>query len=232
MSSQVNILLVHGAFSDGSIWSDVMPFLQAAGHHVLAIQLSLLSFSDDVARTKSALASLSGPTLLVGHSYGGMVITGAGTGAQNAIGLIYIAATVPDEGETGQEINGKFPPSEGLQALVPSYEENTVWINPDAFHRVFCADIDPLRASVLAAVQKPTSMDCVTEKVGPPAWEKLPSWYLISEQDKTVPPESQHWMTQRANCTTSTIASSHASLIAYPQKVADFILSAVQESAK
>lgn len=229
MTSNVNILLVHGAFCDGSIWSDVIPFLQEAGHHVLAVQLSLISLSDDIARTKKALASLSGSTLLVGHSYGGMVITGAGTDVSNVTGLVYIAATVPAEGETLLEINAQFPPAESYQSGIPSYGENTIIINPDAFHWAFCEDIDPARSRVLAAVQKPTSIDCFTEKSGPPAWQKLPSWYLISEQDRCINPDCERWMAKRAGSKTSTIASSHASLIAHPREVADLVLTATQE---
>ena len=232
MSSQVNILLVHGAFNDGSIWSDVIPLLQQAEHHVLAVQLSLLSLSDDIARTVKALAWLSGPTLLVGHSYGGMVITGAGTNAPDATGLVYIAGTVPDEGETLVEVNAHFPPAESSQSGIPSYMENTVCIHPDAFHWAFSEDIDPARSRVLGAVQKPTSFNCFMEKSGPPAWKKLPSWYLVSEYDRCINPDCERWMAQRAGATTRSIASSHASLIAHPQEVADFILSAAQESAK
>jgi pimeloyl-ACP methyl ester carboxylesterase len=232
MTSNVNILLVHGAFSDGSIWSDVIPLLQEVGHHVLAVQLSLISLSHDIARTKKALASLSGPTLLVGHSYGGIVITGAGTDVPNVTGLVYVAATVPAEGETLLEINARFPPAEVMQSGIPSYGENTLCINPDAFHRVFSEDIDPALSRVLAAVQKPTNMDCLTQKAGPPAWQKLPSWYLVSEHDRCINPDCERWMAQRAGCKISTIASSHASLIAHAREVADLILTAAQESMK
>jgi pimeloyl-ACP methyl ester carboxylesterase len=232
MTSNVNMLLVHGVCCDGSIWSDVIPLLQEAGHQVLAVQLPLISLADDVARTKSALASLSGPTLLVGHSYGGMVITGAGTDASNATGLVYIAANAPAEGETLLEINAQFPSAEVNQWTVPSYGEHTLSIHPDAFHRVFSQDIDLARSRALAAVQKPTNMDCLTQKAGPPAWQMLPSWYLVSEHDRCIHPDCERWMAQRAGCKTSTIASSHASLIAHAREVADLILTAAQESMK
>ena len=227
-----NIVLVHGAFCDGSIYSDVMPFLQETGHHVLAVQLPLISLSDDIARTKSALASLSGPTLLVGHSYGGMVITGAGTDVPNAVGLVYIAGTVPDEGETLIDINARFLPAASSQSGISSYVENTVWINPDAFHWAFSEDIDPVRSRVLAAAQKPTNLHCFMEKAGPPAWKQLPSWYLLSEQDRCINPDCERWMAQRAGSTLSTIVSSHASLISHAREVADLILAAAQESTK
>ena len=232
MSLRVNIVLVHGAFCDGSIWSDVIPLLQEADYHVVAVQLPLTSLSDDVATTKKALASLSGPTLLVAHSYGGMVITGAGTDAPNVTGLVYIAAPAPDEGETVIEINSKFSPAESWDKGVSSYLENTVCVDPDAFPWAFGADIDPMRTRALAAVQKPTNIDCLTEKSGPPAWQKLPSWYLVSENDRMVNPDCQRWVAQRAGSTTSSIASSHASLIAHPREVANLILAAAQASTK
>jgi hypothetical protein len=161
-----------------------------------------------------------------------MVITGAGTDVPNVTGLVYIAGNVPAEGETLIDLNAKFPPVEVSQWTIPSYEENTAYIDPDAFHRVFGEDIDPARSRALAAVQKPTNMNCLTEKSGPPAWQQLPSWYLISEYDRCINPDCQRWMAQRSGSRTSTIASSHASLLAHPRKVADLILTAAQESAR
>jgi pimeloyl-ACP methyl ester carboxylesterase len=228
MVSRVNIVLVHGAFCDGSIWVEVVPFLQEAGHHVVAVQLPLTSLVDDVATTKKTLASLSGPTLLVGYSYGGMVVTGAGTDAPHVTGLVYIAAFVPAEGETPMDHNNKFPPTASQNKVVPSYLENTIYIDPDSFPQVFAADVDPARARVLAAVQKPTGLGCLTEKSGPPAWQKLPSWYLVSENNKMINPDCERWMAQRAGSTISTIASSHASLIAHPREVAHLLLTAAQ----
>lgn len=144
-----------------------------------------------------------------------MVITGAGTDVPNVTGLVYIAGTVPAEGETLFEVNAQFPPAKSSQSGVPSYGENTVCINSDAFHWAFSEDIDPARSRVLAAVQKPININCFTEKSGPPAWQKLPSWYLISEHDRCINPNCERWMAQRAGSKTSTIASSHASLIAH-----------------
>jgi pimeloyl-ACP methyl ester carboxylesterase len=232
MPSSANIVLVHGAFCDGSSWAGVIPFLQEAGHHVVAVQLPLTSLSADIATTKSALASLSGPTILAGHSYGGAVITGAGTDAPNVTGLVYIAAYVPAEGETLGDLNNKFPATEGQGKIGPSYLENALYIDPNAFPQVFAADVDPAQARVLAAVQKPTGLGCLTEKSGPPAWQKLPSWYLVSENDKTINPDGERWMAQRASSTTSSIASSHASPVAHPREVANLILVAAQAGTK
>ncbi len=231
MPSSVNIVLVHGAFCDGSSWAGVIPFLQEAGHHVVAVQLPLVGLSNDIATTKSALASLSGPTILVGHSYGGAVVTGAGD-APNVVGLVYIAAYVPAEGETLGDLNNKFPATEGQGKIGSSYLENALYIAPDAFPAVFAADVDPVQARVLAVVQRPTGLGCLIEKSGPPAWQKVPSWYLVSENDKTINPDGERWMAQRAGSTTSSIASSHASPVAHPREVANLILAAAQASVE
>ncbi|GCE28943.1 alpha/beta hydrolase [Dictyobacter alpinus] len=232
MSSNVNIVLVHGAFCDGSSWAGVIPLLQEAGHHVVAVQLPLVSLSSDIAVVKSATASLAGPTILAAHSYGGAVITGAGSDLANVTGLVYIAAYAPAEGETLGDLNQKFPPTEGQGKIGPSYLENALYIDPEAFPQVFAADVEPVQARVLAAVQRPTGLGCLTEKSGPPAWQKLPSWYLVSENDKTINPDAERWMAQRAGSTTSAIASSHASPVSHPREVADLILTAAQASAK
>jgi len=227
-----NIVLVHGAFCDGSSWSGVIPLLQQAGHSVLAVQLPLNSLSNDIATTRSALASLSGPTILVGHSYGGAVITGAGSDAANVTALVYVAAYAPAEGETLQDLNERFAATEGQQHIGPSYLENTVWIDPKVFPHVFAADVDPIQANIMATVQKPTGFGCLIEKSGPPAWQKLPSWYLVSENDLTINPEAERWMASRINATTSSLPSSHASPVSHSNEVATAILAVAQANTK
>lgn len=232
MSSSANIVLVHGAFCDGSSWSGVIPLLQEAGHRVVAVQLPLVGLSNDIATTHSALASLSGPTILVGHSYGGAVVTGAGTDAANVTALVYVAAYVPDEGETLQDLNARFSATEGQQKIGPAYLDQTVWIDPDAFPHVFAADVDLKQARIMATVQKPTGFGCLIEKSGPVAWQKLPSWYIVSENDLTINPDAERWMAQRINATTTSLPSSHASPVSHPREVADVILTAAQASVK
>ena len=232
LASNVNIVLVHGAFCDGSSWGSVIPLLQEAGHTVLAVQLPLKGLSDDIATTRQALASLSGPTILAGHSYGGAVVTGAGTDAANVSGLVYIAAYVPAEGETLGDLNDRFPATEGQKHIGPSYLKDTVWIEPSVFPQVFAADVDPIQARIMATVQKPTGFGCLIEKTAQPAWQKLPSWYLVSENDATINPDAERWMAQRAGATTSSIASSHASPVSHPREVADVILAAAQAAIK
>ena len=230
MASNGNVVLVHGAFCDGSSWAGVIPLLQEAGHNVIAVQLPLTSLSDDIATTRSALASLSGPVILAGHSYGGAVITGAGD-ASNVAGLVYIAAYAPEEGENLQNLNDKFAGTEGQKHIGPSYLANAVWIDPQIFPQVFAADVEPTQARVMAAVQKPTGFGCLGEKSGAPAWQKLPSWYLVSDNDQTINPDAERWMAQRIKATTSSIASSHASPVSHPREVADLIITAAQAVA-
>ena len=232
MAANVNIVLVHGAFCDGTSWGGVIPLLQEAGHTVLAVQLPLTGLSDDIATTRQALASLSGPIVLAGHSYGGAVVTGAGTDATNVTGLVYIAAYVPTEGETVGDLNDRFSATEGQKHIGPSYLKDTVWIDPAVFPQVFAADVDSTQARIMAAVQKPTGFGCLIEKTVRPAWQTLPSWYLVSENDQTINPDAERWMAQRAGATTSSIASSHASPVSHPREVADVILAAAQAATK
>lgn len=219
------IVFVHGAFCDASSWNQVLPLLQEAGYPVSAVQLPLTGLADDIARTQSALASITGPVMLVGHSYGGAVITGAGN-ASNVVGLVYIAAYAPAAGENLQEINSRFAATEGQQYFTPGYVPETVWIKPEAFPHVFAADVDPIQAAIMVAVQRPTALRCLLEKTENPAWEKRPSWYLVSEQDLTINPDAERSMAQRAHATTRAIAASHASLVSRPHDVADLILEA------
>jgi pimeloyl-ACP methyl ester carboxylesterase len=227
MTSAINIVLVHGAFCDGSSWSKIIPPLQQAGHNVLAVQLPLNSLSGDMVTVRNALASLAGPTILVGHSYGGAVITGAATDAANVIGLVYVAAYVPDEGENLQVLNDKFAGTEGQKSIGLSYLANAVWIAPAEFPRVFAADLDLAEARMLASVQKPMGFGCLSETSGPPAWKNIPSWYLVSANDLTLNPDAQRWMAQRIHASTITLSSSHASPVSHPQEVANTLLHAI-----
>ncbi len=231
-TSGKNVVLVHGAFADASSWNDVTVLLQQAGYQVIAVELPLASLADDIDVTRQALASLSGPTVLVGHSYGGAVITGAGASASNVISLVYIAAFAPAEGETIADLNGRYPAAFGAKYIVPSYRKDFVWIDPPFFPEVFVEDIDVRQARALAASQKPIAGANFAEKAGPAAWQHLPSWYLVSQQDKAINPDLERWMAKRINATTREIQSSHASLISHPRAVAETILAATKESAK
>lgn len=223
-----NIVLVHGAFADGSSWSRVIPFLQAAGHRVIAVQLPLDTLSGDIAVTRKALQSVDGPTVLAAHSYGGAVISGAGTGQANVQRLVFVAAYAPAEGETVLELNNRFPATTGLSAIRPAYLDNKLWIDPDAFAQAFVGDIAATEGRALAAVQRPVGIPCNTEPAGPPAWQSIPSYYIVSEQDQTVNPDLERFFAERMHATTSALASSHASPVSHPREVADVILAAAQ----
>ena len=172
-----NILLVHGAWVDASSWNGVITVLQEAGYPVLAVQLPLSSLDEDIATTKAALASLNGPTVLVGHSYGGAVISGAATDEPNVVGLVYVAAYALDEGESVFDINNRFPATEGVQHIRQGYIPNSIWVDPAAFPQFFAPDVDPTLARVLAVVQKPQSLKGGV--LGKPAWRSLPAGTLF-----------------------------------------------------
>ena len=220
----INVLLVHGAFVDASSWSRVIPLLQREGFHVLAVQNPNTSLADDITTTSQALASLSGPTILVGHSYGGAVISNVQ--APNVSALVYISAYAPDEGENVFDLNGKFPATPAAAHFVPSYLSGLVWIDPEAFPANFVQDIPESEARALAATEKPIALDCFRAKSGAPTWKNVPSWYTVSINDRTLHPEAERFMAKRMGATTRELASSHASPVSHPQEVLEVILAA------
>src|SRR6266436_63454 len=224
----INVLLVHGAFVDASSWSKVIPLLQARGYHALAVQNPLTSFVDDVTTTKQALASLSGPTILVGHSYGGNVISNVGGNAQNVLSLVYIAAYAPEEGESIQSINAHFPAPPLGKHVVPSYRAGFIWVDPAAFPQNFIQDVETTEARALAVAQKPIVPGCFGAPSGSPTWKQVPSWYLVSKNDRAINPDAERFMARRMKATTREIDSSHASPVSHPQEVFDLIVAASQ----
>jgi len=221
MAGKPNILLVHGAWGDGSHWRHVIPPLHAKGYKVSAVQNPLTSLADDIDRTTRLAAAQDGPTLLVGHSYGGAVITGAGH-APNVAGLVYIAAFAPDEGDSlGGLLAREAPP--GGAAIRPD-PDGFLWIAPELFGQNFCQDLDPEEALVMAVTQKPISGRCFEDKSGPPAWKVRPSWYQASADDRMIPPPTQAWMAERIGARkTITLQASHASLASHPAEVVGLI---------
>lgn len=225
-----NIVLVHGAWADGSSWSKVIPLLQKQGLNVVAAQLPLTSLDDDVAVVRRLLSMQSGPTILVGHSYGGMVISGAATDASNVQALVYIAAFALDEGESIDSFGKQGAAPAGAAQIHPD-QYGFLWIDRDGFHSAFVADADAEEASVMAAVQKPLSVSSFTAKSGPPAWKRIPSWYLISQNDQMIPPQAEEFMAKRIGATVQSVAASHASMIAHPRHVAGIICEAAKSLA-
>lgn len=223
-----NIVLVHGGWADGSSWSKEIPTLEAAGHRVIAVQLPLHSMADDVATVKRAIDLVGGPTILVGHSYGGFVITNAAYNNPNVTGLVYVAAFAPDMGQSLSDFVDatKFP--EGL--LIPD-SGGFLYLNSTLFQNSFAQDVNSTEASMMAAVQKPFNQSLFTEKSGPPAWKQLPTWYQISENDRMIPPDVQRSFAERMNATTISLNASHASLVSHPKEIAELILNATKASS-
>ena len=223
-----NVLLVHGAWADSSSWGGVIPLLRARGHHVVAAQLVLNSLADDVAHTRQVLADrLQGPTVLVGHSYGGAVISGAAAGQPNALALVYASAFAPDEGELLGELSGRYPAAPLGEHLQPD-SRGKLWIDPTAFADVFCQDVDATQAGIMAAVQGPLAGAIFGEPAGPAAWRTLPSWYFVSTEDRAIPPDLARFMAGRMGASTIEVASSHASPVSHPREIAELIFAAAQ----
>jgi pimeloyl-ACP methyl ester carboxylesterase len=228
-TNATNIILVHGAWADGSSWSKVIPILEKAGHKVIAVQMPEHSFSDDVATVKRAIELVQGPTVLVGHSYGGMVISNAAYNNTNIKGLVFIAAVAPNEGQSISDfVDVKKLPKD----LLITDSAGFVYFNPSKFHDTFAQDVNLTQANIMAAVQKPINQSIFAEKSGPPAWKQLPVWYQVSENDHAFPPAVEHQFAKQMNATTISLASSHVSLVSHPNEVALLILDAANYPAK
>ncbi len=222
MTAKTNILLVHGAWGDGSHWRHVIPPLHAKGYRVRAVQNPLTSLPDDIERTSKLAAAQDGPTLLVGHSYGGVVITGAGH-VPNVVGLVYVAAFAPDEGETPGGIFAMREPPPGAAIIRPD-ESGFLWLAPDKFRENFCQDLDETEALVMALTQKPIAARCFDDKSGPPAWKVKPSWYQVSANDRMIPPETERWFAERMRPKrTITLQAGHASLASHAKEIVALI---------
>jgi len=198
-TNATNIILVHGAWADGSSWSKVIPILEKAGHKVIAVQMPEHSFSDDVATVKRAIELVQGPTVLVGHSYGGMVISNAAYNNTNIKGLVFIAAVAPNE---GQSISDFVDVQKLPKDLLITDTAGFVYFNPSKFHDTFAQDVNLTQANIMAAVQKPINQSIFAEKSGPPAWKQLPVWYQVSENDHAFPPAVEHQFAKQMNATT------------------------------
>lgn len=228
MSKKPSIVLVHGAWGDGSHWSKLIPVLHAKGYRVSAVQNPLTSLADDTERTRRLVQMQEGPVLLVGHSYGGAVISGAGSAPQ-VVGLVYVAAFAPDEGEAVGALLGRDEQPAGAKAIRPD-PHGFLWLDRKLFKESFCQDLGDDAALIMAAAQKPTAVRCFEETAGAPAWKQLPSWYQVSLEDHMIPPQTQQWMAQRIGAKkTVELASSHASLAAYPHELAALIEEAVEQ---
>jgi pimeloyl-ACP methyl ester carboxylesterase len=224
-TNATNIVLVHGGWADGSGWNKQIPILRDAGHKVIAVQLPTQSLSEDVETVKRAINYIGGPVTLVGHSYGGAVITNAAHNNPNVTGLVYIAAFAPDEGQAlGDFVNPANFPKE----LFLMDSGGFIYLNPEIFRENFAHDVTPEEADLMAIVQKPFNQSNFVAKSGPPAWKELPTWYQISDADRMIPPDVQRTFAQQMNATTLNLNASHASYVSHPNEIADFILNATK----
>jgi pimeloyl-ACP methyl ester carboxylesterase len=231
MSTQTkpSIVFAHGLWADGSCFSKVIPTLQAEGHEVVSVQNSLDTLKGDVAAVTRALGRVSSPTILVGHSYGGTVITAAGTDDRVA-GLVYIAALAPDDGETSQSQQDQYPTTEIFSHI--EIADGRVWMLPDGI-RHFAGDLPEQEQKAVWATQGVPTADLFGQKIEGTAWRSKPSWYIVAKQDRTVQPELERFCAKRMGATTYEADSSHVPMLSKPSLVIDVIRAAaksVQES--
>src|ERR1700733_14712062 len=222
MSTSPNIVLVHGAWADGSSWSAVIERLQADGYNVNAPQFPETSLADDVARLRHVLSLQDGPTLIAGHSYGGQIMTALGTNAPNAVGLVYIAGFGLDEGESIGALLKQGPPTPALAHLVID-DQGFAWIPEDDFVNHFAADVDPAQARVMFAVQQPLAASTLEDVMGVPAWKALPTWFMVADGDQAIPPDAERRFAERMGATTVEIASNHVAMVSHPDDVVALI---------
>jgi pimeloyl-ACP methyl ester carboxylesterase len=228
LMSVKNIVLVHGAFADGSSWAKVIPILQAKNYRVTAVQNPLTSLADDVAATKRALALQNGPVLLVGHSWGGVVITEAGMDPQ-VVGLVYVAAFGPDAGEAIGEIGKNYPPQPALAAPIVD-KQGFMSLNIDAYVKHFASGLPISEARVLEATQGPIASAVFGTKVSSATWKTKPSWYIVSKLDAAIAPDEERFFAQRMNATTTELDAGHLPMLSKPEEVAAVIMAAAEKA--
>jgi len=225
-----NIVLVHGAFADGSSWARVITILQANGYNATAVQLPLSGFVDDVAATNRALARQTGPVILVAHSWGGVVITETGGMDPKVSGLVYVAAFAPDAGEVVGDLGKPYPPPPALANPIVD-KEGFMTMPVDAFVQHFAHDVPPAEARVAFATQGPINASAFTTKVTSVAWKTKPSWYIVSKQDRAIAPDLERFFAKRMKATTTELDTSHVSMLSKPNDVAAVIMDAAAKAS-
>jgi pimeloyl-ACP methyl ester carboxylesterase len=216
-----NIALVHGGFVDGAGWEGVYKILKRDGYSVSIVQNPTISLEDDVAVTRRVLATQDGPTILVGHSYGGAVITEAGNHPKVSA-LVYIAAFAPDKGESVGSLIKNPPPGAPVPPILPP-QDGFLFLDKGKFPASFAADVDPEKAAFMADSQVPWGLGAISGAITEPAWRTKPSWYLVTTEDKMIPPDAQRAMSKRAAATVVEVKGSHAIYVSQPRAVADLI---------
>jgi pimeloyl-ACP methyl ester carboxylesterase len=224
---RMNIVLVHGAWADGSSWRGVIGRLQQAGHNVTAPQFPLTTLADNVARLRQVLALQDGPTVVAGHSYGCQIMTALGTDASNVVGLVYVAGFGLDQGESIGALLGQGEPTPAV-ARIRVDDQGFAWLPHDDFLAHFAPDVDPADANVMYAVQQPLAMSAFDDVMGTPAWKNLPSWFAVAQHDEVIPPDAERLFARRMGATVVELASSHVVMVSHAEEAADLIETAVQ----
>ena len=227
-SAARNVVLVHGGFVDGSGWGAVYAILRRDGYTVGVVQNPTTSLADDVAATRRVVAAQDGPVILVGHSYGGAVITEAGNDPK-VVGLVYIAAFAPDRGESVATLIKDPPPGAPVPPILPP-SDGYLLLDRGKFADSFAADVDPDLAAFMADAQVPWGVEALSGTISEPAWRSKPSWYLVATEDRMIPPPAQRAMSSRAGATVVEVAASHAIYVSQPAAVANLIATAAKES--
>lgn len=223
--NDASVVLVHGAWADGSSWGKVIGQLRAEGVRVVAAPLPLTSLADDVAALDRTLERIEGPVVLVGHAYAGAVI--AGTRNEKVRSLVYVAALAPDEGETVADVFYRAAPHPQAPKLAPD-NHDMIWLPESAFAEAFAQHASTVEHSVLAAVQRPIAVACIRVKVGRPLWKDRPSWFLLAERDRMITPDTQRFMAERMKATVRSQPVDHAPIVTAPGVVADIIRDAMR----
>jgi pimeloyl-ACP methyl ester carboxylesterase len=231
MSERPNIVLVHGAWADGSSWSAVIEPLQARGYTVTAPQFPETSLADDVARLRHVLGQQTGPTVVAAHSYGGHIVTSLGADAPNVVALVYVAAFGLDEGESLGALLGGGPPTPSLANLIVD-DKGFGRLPEDDFVTHFAAGVDPAKARVLHAVQQPISLSVFDDVMGEPAWKSHPSWYLVAANDEAIPPDAERQFAQRMGATTVEVEAGHLAMLSHADDVVTLIEAACEAVAE
>jgi pimeloyl-ACP methyl ester carboxylesterase len=225
MPAVTNVVLVHGAWADGSAWSKIIPLLEANGLNASAVQLPLSSIDADLAATNRIINAQTGPVLLCGHSYGGAVITQAGNNPK-VVGLVYVAAFAPEEGETLGGLASGYPPTECFSELNP-IEDGYLLLTKKGVYDYFAQDLTPAEKYQVLATQGATNGALLATPIGPAAWHTKPSWFVIAEDDKAIQPQQEKDTAARMKADTLVLQTSHLPMLSEPQKVADFMLKAI-----
>jgi len=230
MDARPNIVLVHGAWADGSCWTGVIERLQSDGYHVTAPQFPMTALANDVARLRQVLDLQDGPTIVAGHSYGGQIMTALGTDAPGVGGLVYIAAFGLDQGESLGALLSQGPTTPALVHLFTD-KQGFGWLSEDDYVSHFAADVDRPKARAMHATQQPLAGSAFTDMMGAPAWRSLPTWYLVATDDQAIPPDAERQFASRMGATTVEVASSHVAMVSHPDETTQLIKAAAEASA-